>query len=109
MIWLISWAITKRYINRIYYRQSIITRDLAISRLLKYAQGEDTTDESDNVAEDENENEDDPTSNADSNSDLNLNTSDTSLLIKRRQYKQIVKGKNINNHNNTEKKKGTLE
>ncbi|EFN69585.1 hypothetical protein EAG_07978, partial [Camponotus floridanus] len=51
--------------HKSHYRQSIITKDLAISRLLKYAQGEDATDESDNVDEDENENEDDPISNSD--------------------------------------------
>jgi len=33
-------------IHKSHYRQSIITKDLAISKLLKYAQGENTTDES---------------------------------------------------------------
>lgn len=33
--------------HKLYYRQSVITKDLAISQLLKYAQGENTTDESD--------------------------------------------------------------
>ncbi|KAM0727236.1 hypothetical protein ACS0PU_006568 [Formica fusca] len=93
-------------IHKSHYRQSIITKDLAISRLLKYVQGEDSTDESDNVDEDENENKDDPTN--DNNSDLSLNTSDTSALTKTRQSKQLPsKEKNINNHinNNTEKTK----
>ena len=38
---------------------------MAISRLLKYAQGEDTIDESDKVDENKNKSEDDPTSDSD--------------------------------------------
>lgn len=64
-------------IHKSHYRQSIVTKDLAISRLLKYAQGEDTT-ESDDVDESENENKDTMTI----ISDLSLNTSDTSSLTK---------------------------
>lgn len=41
-------------IHKSHYRQSVITRDLAISRLLKYAQGEDTSDASNQSKEDEN-------------------------------------------------------
>ncbi|XP_020296229.1 protein PFC0760c-like [Pseudomyrmex gracilis] len=53
-------------------RQSVITKDLAISRLLKYAQGEDTSDteESDKFDEDEDKNKYNPVN--DSNTDLNL-------------------------------------
>ncbi|RLU23849.1 hypothetical protein DMN91_004057 [Ooceraea biroi] len=94
-------------IHKSHYRQSVVTKDLAISRLLKYAQGEDitdesdkdTTDESDTVDEDENkdENEDDPTN--DSNTYLSSNISDTSslLITTRQQSKQLSsKEKNIN-------------
>jgi len=103
-------------IHKSHYRQSILTKDLAISHILKYAQGEDITDESDNVDEDESENEDenknenDPTNN--SNSDLSLNTSDTSLLRRTRQSKQLLsKEKDISNHinNNIEETKDTFE
>lgn len=68
-------------IHKSHYRQSVITKDLAVSRLLKYTQGESTTDESDNTDENENENEYNPTSNG--NSNLNSNISDTSLIITR--------------------------
>ncbi|XP_011880912.1 PREDICTED: uncharacterized protein LOC105569234 [Vollenhovia emeryi] len=34
-------------VHKSHYRQSVVTRDLAIARLLKYAQGENATDESD--------------------------------------------------------------
>ncbi|XP_029174971.1 uncharacterized protein LOC114943500 [Nylanderia fulva] len=71
-------------IHKSHYRQSIVTKDLAISRLLKYAQGGDTTDESDNV-DDENENRDDSINN--DNSNLSLNTSDTLSLIQTRSSK----------------------
>lgn len=96
-------------IHKSHYRQSVITKDLAVSRLLKYAQGESTTDESDNTDENENENEYNPTSNG--NSNLNSNISDTSSLIITRQSKQMPKKeKNINNHiNNAEERKGTFE
>ncbi|XP_071579372.1 uncharacterized protein [Temnothorax nylanderi] len=91
-------------IHKSHYRQSLITKDLAITRFLKYAQGEDTTDESD---EDKNKDEDDPTS--DSDTDSGLNTPDTSLSLrtKTRQSKQLPsKGKDIKNYinTNTEKK-----
>lgn len=96
-------------IHKSHYRQSIVTKDLAISRLFKYAQGEDTTDESSNVDDDENESEDDSIN---YNSDLSLNTSDILSSIKTRQSKQLPnKEKNINNHlhNDTEKTKSTFE
>jgi len=105
-------------IHKSHYRQSIITKDLAISRLLKYAQGEDTTDENDNTDDDENENED----NLINNSDSDFITSDTSSLTKTRQSTSDIsslrktrqlsnKEKDINNHtyNNTENTKGTFE
>lgn len=98
-------------IHKSHYRQSVITKDLAISRLLKYAQGEDTTDESDKVDENEDENEDDPTN--DSNTDLSLNIFNTSLsLRKTRQSKQLPNiEKYTNNYinNNTEKQEGRKE
>ncbi|XP_072763370.1 uncharacterized protein [Anoplolepis gracilipes] len=83
-------------IHKSHYRQSIVTKDLAISRLLKYAQGEDTT-ESDDVDESENENKDTMTI----ISDLSLNTSDTSSLTKTKQSKQLYNKENyIDNHIN---------
>jgi len=60
----------KKYIKHI-TDKSVITKDLAISKLLKYAQGENTTDESDKSDESNESNE----LNEENNTDLNLNTS----------------------------------
>ncbi|XP_071581232.1 uncharacterized protein [Temnothorax nylanderi] len=54
-------------IHKSHYRQSVATKDLAISKLLKYAQGEDTTDESDEKSENNESDEENST-------DLNSNT-----------------------------------
>jgi len=43
-------------IHKSHYRQSIITKDLTISKLLKYAQGENTTDKCDENYESDEEN-----------------------------------------------------
>ncbi|XP_071650845.1 uncharacterized protein [Temnothorax longispinosus] len=88
-------------INKLHYKQSVIT-NLAISRLFKYTQGEDASDESD-VDEDENEN--DMTN--DSNIHSILNISDTlSALTKTRQSEQLpIKEKDFNNHINNNIKK----
>ncbi|XP_071650849.1 uncharacterized protein [Temnothorax longispinosus] len=91
-------------INKLHYKQSVIT-NLAISRLFKYTQGEDASDESD-VDEDENEN--DMTN--DSNIHSILNISDTlSALTKTRQSEQLpIKEKDFNNHINNNIKKNKV-
>lgn len=90
-------------IHKSHYRQSIVTKDLAISRLLKYAQGDDTTDESDDIEEEESENEDYPIS---SKTDLSSNISDTSLT-KTRQSKNLPIKTAI--HNGIDKTKSTFK
>lgn len=55
-------------IYKSHYRQSVITKDLAISKLLKYAQGENTTDESDENDENNESSESDEENSIDSNS-----------------------------------------
>ncbi|XP_077255321.1 uncharacterized protein LOC143893626 isoform X5 [Temnothorax americanus] len=92
-------------IYKLHYKQSVIT-NLAISRLFKYTQGEDSSNESDNVDEDENEN--DLTN--DSNIHSILNISDTlSALTKTRQSEQLpIKEKNFNNHINNNIKKNKV-
>jgi len=61
-------------IHKSHYRQSVITRDLAISRLLKYAQGDDASDESD----DESDQNDEYVINHESITDTCLNSDTTS-------------------------------
>ncbi|XP_024875117.1 uncharacterized protein LOC112456658, partial [Temnothorax curvispinosus] len=61
-------------IHKMHYRQSDITRDLAITRLLKYAQGENATDESDDEDEQDNGNIID----SDDKNDTSSSTSDIS-------------------------------
>jgi len=95
-------------IHKSHYRQSIITKVLAVSRLLKYAEGGDTTDESDDNV-DENEND----LNNDSNSDLSLNILDISSSTKTSQSKLLLTKKKdinrVNTVNNIEKTIGTFE
>ena len=52
-------------IHRSHYRQSVITRDLAISRLLKYAQGEDISESNESNKEEDESNKSDNEHNAD--------------------------------------------
>lgn len=101
-------------IYRSHYRQSVITRDLAISQLLKYAQGEDTTDGSTTDEDDqydENRDESDNECNRDSILHTSSNGSNTVSISKQsRQSRTTSSKQNMTNvYVNRRKKSGMLK
>lgn len=97
-------------IHRSHYRQSVITKDLAISRLLKYAQGEETSDESNESQEDDNIESDNIESDNEHNTNACLNTTNMLPISKNiRKFQKFRNGKingEINNILEKKKRKG---
>lgn len=85
-------------IHKSHYRQSVITKDLAISKLLKYAQGENTTDESDENDENNESSESDEENSIDSNSN-------TPSKQKQRSKGRVDKKKNKEHRTTTKERK----
>lgn len=79
-------------IHKSHYRQSVVTRDLAISRLLKYAQGENVTDDSTENDKDDDDIDSDNGSNVEACSSLYTPSTSKSTNLSR----QISKEHEVN-------------